>query len=57
MLMKSNYGSFHMSILTPQRGCELKLPMQSLFKHVLVIYKQLTPYKLLNIVNLIGFWI
>ena len=36
MLNISNRGSSHMSILTPQRGCELKLPMQSLFKHVLV---------------------
>ena len=36
ILNRSNGGSSHMSILTPQRGCELKLPMQSLFKHVLV---------------------
>ena len=33
---KSQDGSSHMSILTPQWGCEFKLPMQSLFKHNLV---------------------
>ena len=32
----SQDGSSHMSILTPQWGCEFKPPKQSLFKHNLV---------------------